>query len=62
MLASENTESTNKGVGLGVARKAPYGGNQGTQSISGRKFDMIYLLTAIGSSPGGSTHLHKNNT
>ena len=24
--------------------------------------DMIYLLTAIGFSPGGSTHLHKNNT
>ena len=23
---------------------------------------MIYLLTAIGLSPGGSTHLHKNNT
>jgi len=25
-------------------------------------FDMIYLLTAIGLSPGGSTHLHTNNT
>ena len=24
--------------------------------------DMIYLLTAIGLSPGGSTHLHTNNT
>jgi len=23
---------------------------------------MIYLLTAIGVSPGGSTHLHTNNT
>jgi len=23
--------------------------------------DMIYLLTAIGLSPGGSTHLHTNN-
>jgi len=23
---------------------------------------MLYLLTAIGFSPGGSTHLHKNNT
>jgi hypothetical protein len=23
---------------------------------------MTYLLTAIGLSPGGSTHLHKNNT
>jgi len=23
---------------------------------------MIYLLTAIGLSPGGSTHLHKNST
>jgi len=23
---------------------------------------MIYLLTAIGLSPGGSTHLHTNNT
>jgi len=26
------------------------------------EFDMIYLLTAIGLSPGGSTHLHTNNT
>jgi hypothetical protein len=25
-------------------------------------FDMIYLLTAVGLSPGGSTHLHTNNT
>jgi hypothetical protein len=25
-------------------------------------FDMIYLLNAIGLSPGGSTHLHTNNT
>ena len=25
-------------------------------------YDMIYLLTAIGLSPGGSTHLHTNNT
>jgi len=24
--------------------------------------DMIYLLTAIGLSPGGTTHLHTNNT
>jgi len=24
--------------------------------------DMIYLLTAIGLSPGGSTQLHTNNT
>ena len=24
--------------------------------------DMIYFLTAIGLSPGGSTHLHTNNT
>jgi len=24
--------------------------------------DMIYLLTAVGLSPGGSTHLHTNNT
>jgi len=24
--------------------------------------DMIYLLAAIGLSPGGSTHLHTNNT
>ena len=33
----------------------------------GREFDSrllyyIYLLTAIGLSPGGSTHLHTNNT
>jgi hypothetical protein len=25
-------------------------------------YDMIYLLTAIGLSPGGSTHLHTNTT
>jgi len=25
-------------------------------------YDIIYLLTAIGLSPGGSTHLHTNNT
>jgi len=25
-------------------------------------YDMIYLLTAIGLSPGGSRHLHTNNT
>jgi hypothetical protein len=25
-------------------------------------YDMIYLLTAVGFSPGGSTHLHTNNT
>ena len=27
-----------------------------------RKFILIYLLTAVGLSPGGSTHLHTNNT
>jgi hypothetical protein len=26
------------------------------------RYDMIYLLTPIGLSPGGSTHLHTNNT
>jgi hypothetical protein len=25
-------------------------------------YDMIYILTAIGLSPGGSTHLHTNTT
>ena len=25
-------------------------------------YDIIYLLTAIGLSPGGSAHLHTNNT
>jgi hypothetical protein len=25
-------------------------------------YDMIHLLTAVGLSPGGSTHLHTNNT
>jgi hypothetical protein len=25
-------------------------------------YDMIYLLIAIGLSPGGGTHLHTNNT
>jgi hypothetical protein len=28
----------------------------------GSVYDMIYLLTAAGLSPGGSTHLHTNNT
>ena len=27
-----------------------------------KRYDMIYLLTAIGLSPGCSTHLHTNNT
>jgi hypothetical protein len=27
-----------------------------------KKHDMIYLLTAVGLSPGGSTHLHTTNT
>jgi len=27
-----------------------------------RLYDVIYLLTANGLSPGGSTHLHTNNT
>jgi hypothetical protein len=27
-----------------------------------REYDVIYLLTAIGLSPGGSTHLHTNST
>jgi hypothetical protein len=27
-----------------------------------KRYDMIYLLTAIWLSPGGSTHLHTNNT
>jgi hypothetical protein len=27
-----------------------------------KELDMIYLLNAIGLSPGGSTHLHTNNT
>jgi len=26
------------------------------------RYDSIYLLTAVGLSPGGSTHLHTNNT
>jgi hypothetical protein len=26
------------------------------------RYDIIYLLTAVGLSPGGSTHLHTNNT
>ena len=29
--------------------------------LKGRLNDMIYLLTAVGLSPGGSTHLHTNN-
>jgi hypothetical protein len=27
-----------------------------------KKYDMIYLLTENGLTPGGSTHLHTNNT
>jgi hypothetical protein len=30
--------------------------------IALKKIDMIYLLTATELSPGGSTHLHTNNT
>jgi hypothetical protein len=30
--------------------------------LSKEKTDIIYLLTAIGLSPGGSSHLHTNNT
>jgi len=30
-------------------------------SVAQRGSFMIYLLTAIGLSPGGSTHLHTNN-
>jgi len=33
-----------------------------TAYINREENDMIYLLTAIGLSPGGSTHLHINNT
>jgi hypothetical protein len=32
------------------------------QSISEIPEGLIYLLTAIGLSPGGSTHLHTSNT
>jgi len=37
---------------------------QGGNPIAVNKYDEIklYLLTAIGLSPGGSTHLHTNNT
>ena len=35
---------------------------QPTNVLNTTQFDMIYLLTAIGLSPGGSTHLHTNNT
>ena len=30
--------------------------------VAFQNFDVIYLLTAIGLSPGGSTHLYTNNT
>jgi hypothetical protein len=30
--------------------------------LTNAAYDMIYLLTAIGLSPGGSTHLHTNTT
>jgi hypothetical protein len=29
---------------------------------SNKLYDMLYLLTAVGLSPGGSTHLHTKNT
>ena len=35
------------------------GGNRNDDDDYG---DMIYLLTAVGLSPDGSTHLHTNNT
>jgi hypothetical protein len=38
------------------------GSGSGSGSDSGLLGFTIYLLTAIGLSPGGSTHLHKNNT
>jgi len=38
MLASQYTESTNKGVGGGVATWAPSEGKRGTESIHGRKW------------------------
>jgi hypothetical protein len=31
-------------------------------SEHGKSYDMIHLLTAMGLSPGGSTHLHTNKT
>jgi hypothetical protein len=40
-------------------------GNEHLGSIKDRNFFnfiFIYLLTAIGLSPGGSTHLHTNDT
>jgi hypothetical protein len=40
-------------VGIVYNGKSPYATHRGT---------LIYLLTAIGLSPGGSTHLHTNNT
>ena len=44
-------------------RKLWTGERQGTPSLFSLEFAvMIYLLTAIGLSPGGSTHLHTNNT
>jgi hypothetical protein len=30
--------------------------------VTSLRYDTIYLLTAIGLSPGGITHLHTNNT
>jgi hypothetical protein len=36
--------------------------SQEIPSILWKFNDMIYLLTAIGLSPGGSTHLHTNTT
>jgi hypothetical protein len=30
--------------------------------IPHKKYDMIYLLNIVGLSPGGSTHIHTNNT
>ena len=57
---------TDCGVSLSVIykpRELGGPGPLGDVAPNKKKYDMIrYLLTAIGLSPGGSTHLHTNNT
>jgi hypothetical protein len=53
-------------LGKGKDKVHPCTGTEAVQAVRHiggvEVYDMIYLLTAVGLSPGGSTHLHTNNT
>ena len=49
------------GEGRGVHRVL-VGKPEGKRPLGTPRRRLIYLLTAVGLSPGGSTHLHTNNT